>query len=373
MSFVFSADGHIVEPSDLLTEGLPPSLRGHGIRAEIRDGYRYMMAGERLTSKARLEAPKPRPGWDGEDFGRPNRKGSREVAGRFEDMALDGVDAEIVFPSLALTAFLIENPEAELATVQVYNDWHNAMFKDHQDRFVRCGVLPVRDFGNTVAEIKRLAGMGFTAAMLPSLIQPTLGLPLYTSDAWDPVFEAGQAYGIVFVQHAGTGREDVRSHRGAGGAVINYTLQACDSMITVMQLVASGLLDRFPGAKVCCIETGASWLAAVAERMDEVYDAHFSFVEPKLSITPREIIARQVACSFQYDRACVMSRSVTGTKALMWGADYPHHEGTFPRSKQVLARLFDDIEISEQDKADIVGLNAARLFRLPHPAVLTAA
>ena len=140
-------------------------------------------------------------------------------------------------------------------------------------------------------------------------------------------------------------------------------------MLSVMQLVAGGVLDRFPGARVACIESGASWLAAVAERMDEVYEAHHAFVRPTLSIKPSEIIARQVACSFQYDRACIMSRSVTGVWALMWGADYPHHEGTFPRSRDVLAHLFDGIDISEQDKADIVGLNAARLFRLPHPAV----
>jgi predicted TIM-barrel fold metal-dependent hydrolase len=230
----------------------------------------------------------------------------------------------------------------------------------------------VKDFGNTIAEIKRLAGLGFTTAMLPSLIDTASGLPTYNSDKWDPVFAAGQEHGMVFVLHTGTGREDVRSHRGPGGAVINYTIQACDGMLTIMQLVAGGVLDRFPGAKVCCIESGASWLAALAERMDEVYEAHDLFVRPKLSLTPREIIARQVACSFQTDRACIMSRSVTGTQAMMWGADYPHHEGTFPRSKQVLAHLFDDIEISEQDKADIVGGNAARLFRLPHPALQPA-
>jgi predicted TIM-barrel fold metal-dependent hydrolase len=372
MTFVFSADGHIVEPSDLLTEGLPPSLRSFGLRSEIRDGFRIMLAGERITGRMPVQAP-ARMGWDGEEFGRSNRRGAKEVAGRLEDMALDGVDAEIVFPSLALTAFLIENAEAELATAQVYNDWHNAKFLAHTDRFVRCGILPVRDFDNTIAEIRRLASLGFTAAMLPSLIEKTSGLPDYTSPAWDPVFEAGQAHGMVFVLHTGTGRQDVRSHRGPGGAVVNYTLQACDGMMTIMKLVAGGVLDRFPGARVCCIESGASWLAAVAERMDEVYETHFGFVQPKLSLLPREIIARQVACSFQYDRACIMARSVTGTRALLWASDYPHHEGTFPRSREVLAHLFDGIEISEQDKADILGLNAARLFRLPHPAVLADA
>lgn len=371
MTFVFSADGHIVEPSDLLTEGLPPGLRQYGVRAEVRDGYRYMMAGDKITSKAALARP-PVYMKDGETFGRAERRGPREISGRLLDLDMEGIDAEIIFPSLGITAFLIENAEAELATAQVYNDWLDTQLSVEPSRFVRCGILPVRDFGNTVAEMRRIAARGFTAAMLPSLIESGSNLPAYNSEAWDPVFAAAQDLGIAFVLHTGTGREDVRSQRGPGGAVINYTIQACDGMLSIMQLVAGGVLDRFPGAKVCCIESGASWLAALAERMDEVYEAHAPFVRPKLSVTPREVIARQVACSFQYDRACIMSRSVTGVQALMWGADYPHHEGTFPRSRDVLAHLFDGIDIGEEDKADIVGLNAARLFRLPHPALAMA-
>jgi predicted TIM-barrel fold metal-dependent hydrolase len=288
-------------------------------------------------------------------------------------MEAEGIDAEIVFPGQGLFLYLIDNPEAELASVRLYNDWHAKFFADHTQIFVRCGILPVRDFGNTVAEIKRLAGMGFTAAMLPSLIEANSGLPLYNDEAWDPVFEAAQQYGIVLVLHTGTGREDVRAQKGPGGAVINYTIQMCDGMHSVMHMVAGGVLDRFPGAKVACIESGASWLAALAERMDEVYEAHHMFVRPKLSLTPREIIARQVACSFQYDRACIMARSVTGAKALLWGADYPHHEGTFGRTRDVLAHLFDGIDISETEKADILGGNAARLFRLPRPEFALAA
>jgi len=373
MTFVFSADGHIVEPSSLFSEGLPASLRPYGLRAEMRDGFMLLMAGDKITSKKAMNKPAPKIGPDGETFGRSERRGGREIPGRLLDMAQEGIDAEIVFPSLGLTAFLIENPEAELATAQVYNDWLNKLLSPYPEKFVRCGILPVRDFHNTVAEIKRLAALGFTSAMLPSLIETTSGLPLYSSEEWDPVFAAAQEHGIVFALHTGTGRDDVRSHRGPGGAVINYALQSCDGMLTIMQLVAGGVLDRFPGAKVCVIEGGASWLAALAERMDEVYEAHNIFVRPKLTLTPREIIARQVACSFQTDRAGIMSRSVTSPKALLWGSDYPHHEGTFPRSREVLAHLFDGIDISEQDKADIVGANAGRLFRVPRPEFLHAA
>lgn len=224
MSFVFSADGHVVEPSDLFERNLPPSLLLHGLRSEKQDGMLVTYAGECVTGRRPLDVP-PRLGPDGEPFGRPDRRGNREVEPRLADMALDGVDAEIVFPSLGLTAFMIENPEAELATARVYNDWHHDLLKGHRERFVRCGILPVRDVANTALEMKRLASL---------------------------------------------------------------------------------------------------------------------------------------------------ARSVTGASALIWGADYPHHEGTFPRSKQVIAHLFDGIDISEQDKANIIGLNAGRLFRLPHPAVVAA-
>jgi predicted TIM-barrel fold metal-dependent hydrolase len=367
--FVFSADGHIVEPRDLLADGLPPALKAYGVRSEKRDDYMVTLSGNTVINRVRLNRP-PLPA-DGETFGRANRLGASNLEGRLVDMASEGIDAEIVFPSSGLWTFLIENAEAELATNQIYNDWNNGFFSGHLDKFVRCGILPVRDFRNTVAEMKRIAALGFTAAMLPSVVPP--GVPDYNDEAWDPVFEAGQALGIVFVLHTGTGREDVRSEKGAGGAVINYTIQMCDAQHSIMYMVAGGVLDRFPGAKVAVIESGASWLAALAERMDEVNEAHHMFVRPKLSLTPRELIQRQVAASFQYDRACIMSRSVTGHQALLWGSDYPHHEGTFPRSREVVAHLFDGIDISEREKADIIGGNAARLFRLSNPKVAVAA
>lgn len=366
MSFVFSADGHVVEPSDLFENGVPPSLRRFGLRIEKRDDMLYSMAGDRVTLR-RPAVITARLGPDGEPFGRPDRRGNREIEYRLKDMEMDGVDAEIVFPTVGLTAFMIENPEAELATAQIYNDWIDGLLRQYPHIFVRCGILPVRDFANTIAEMKRLAALGFTAGMIPSIIDPESGLPPYNDEAWDAVFACAQDLNMVLVMHTGTGRYNVRGFRGAGGAVMNHTIQAVDAWGSVMALVAGGVLDRFPRVHICTIEGGASWLAALAERMDEVYEAHAVFVRPKLSVKPSEVIARQVHCGFQYDRACIKARAITGTAALLWGADYPHHEGTFPNSRTVIAHLFDDIVISEKEKADIIGGNAARLFRLERP------
>jgi predicted TIM-barrel fold metal-dependent hydrolase len=48
---------------------------------------------------------------------------------------------------------------------------------------------------------------------------------------------------------------------------------------------------------------------------------------------------------------------------MMWGSDYPHDEGTFPHSREVIERTLAGI--SREDKERIVGGNAARLYGFP--------
>jgi predicted TIM-barrel fold metal-dependent hydrolase len=357
--FIFSADSHIREPNTIFQEGLPASLRDRAIRAVHEEGVIAVRSGEQVIYQVRV-----RKAGEG-DLAQSKRKGASNLVGRIEDMELDGVDAEICFPELALWTYKLADPELEFATTQVYNDWNNDFLKDHLDRFVRCGVLPVRDLKNTVFELKRLAGMGYNAAMLP--VVTAEGVTRYQDEAWDEVFNLAGELGIVFVMHTGTGLDNVITVRGPGGAVINYSRQMNDAVDAVMALTAGGVLDRNPKSQIALIESGASWLAAVAERMDEVYEAHAYFVRPKLSVKPSEIVKRQVSASFQHDRACVMSRAVTGTKPLLFATDYPHAEGTFMTTKDVVAHLFDGIDITEEEKADILGMNAARLFKFTPP------
>lgn len=366
--FVFSADGHIVEPKTLFTDNLPASMHSYAIRTQREGEYIMTYAGQKLIQRYRVNPPK-----EYEGFGRLHLKGTTDLAARLEDLNMDGVDAEILFPTTGLLTFLLTDAEPELACAQIYNDWINKHVGDRTDVYVRAGVLPIRNnFQYTVQEMKRLAAMGFSCALLPSKIP--VGIVNYNDLAWDQVFEAAQNLNLTLVCHTGSGREDVRVEKGPGGAIINYTHQMCDSEESIMYMVAGGMLDRYPKVKVAFIECGASWLAGLVERMDEAFHGHSAYVKPKLSLKPSEIVERQVYVSFQYDRACVLTRNITGTKPLMWGADYPHHEGTFPHSKKVVDDLFKGIhDITEKEKADIIGGNAARVFRLNRPEFLQAA
>jgi predicted TIM-barrel fold metal-dependent hydrolase len=361
--FVFSADSHVMEPATIFLDGLPASLKKHAIHSRKEGDFLITGTEDKVIYRLRVGQHREK------ELGDNQRRGIREIAGRLLDMELEGVDAEICFPSLGLWLYALDDADAEAASAQLYNDWNNDFLKSHPARFVRCGMLPVLDFSNTLAELRRLAAMGFTAAMLPAVTPPNL--PKYNDAAWDPVFQLAGELGIVFVLHTGTGLETVVVERGPGAAIINYSNQMTDAIRSVMYLVAGGVLDRNPKAKVAFIESGASWLAAVAERMDEVHDAHANFVSPKLSRMPSAIIDDQVWASFQHDRACIASRNLPGGRNIMWGSDYPHAEGTFPISRKLTEQLFEGLNVPEAEKAAILGLNGARLFRID-PVVATS-
>ena len=64
--------------------------------------------------------------------------------------------------------------------------------------------------------------------------------------------------------------------------------------------------------------------------------------------------------TFQDDPVAIGNVAMTGASALLWGSDYPHEEGTYPRSAQVVARLRQGL--SEADAAAVFRDNAARVF-----------
>lgn len=362
--FVFSADSHVMEPAEIFLDGLPASLKEHAIHSRKEGDYLITGTQHKLIHRMRLGNQREVP------IGQV-RKGVRELPGRLEDMELEGIDSEICFPTLGLWLYAIGDSEAEAASARLYNDWNDAFLGSHSNRFVRCGMLPVLDFSNTLAELDYLASKGVTAAMLPA-VSPA-GVAKYNSEDWDPIFARAAAHGIVFVMHTGTGLESVIAEKGPGAAIINYTGQAMDAMNTAMYLIAGGVLDRNPEAKVAFIESGASWLVALAERMDEVDEAHAVYVRPKLSRKPSQIIDDQIWSSFQHDRACVVAAEagLPGARNCIWGSDYPHGEGTFPESRQVVEKLRKELNVSEQTWRNVIGLNAARLFGI-EPVAQTA-
>ena len=65
-------------------------------------------------------------------------------------------------------------------------------------------------------------------------------------------------------------------------------------------------------------------------------------------LTPSEYVQRQFHVQFQDDPVAVACRHLTGVSAVVWGNDYPHAEGTFRGSRQLVPQLFTGVPDAER-------------------------
>ena len=358
--FVFSCDAHLAEPEDLFSASMPAHLSDWIIHTKTDEsGFRLTLMGDKVLMKMR-------PGLFAHKIDESvQRRGARDLKLRFEDMARDGVDAELVFPSLGLMAQRITDREAALKTAQIYNDWLWDKLEGCRDKLIGAALLPVQDLGDTLTKFKRCVAKGYAAAMLPPVLPE--GPPPYNDPAWDAIFAYAGEVGVPFVFHTATGAVNIRAMKGPGGALFNYTRQMNDAVDCIAALVAGGVLDRNPKAHILFVEFGAGWLMGLAERMDESYQGHAPQVEPKLKRLPTQIVRDQVHCSFQNDTGCLVTRDQLGPHSLLFASDYPHAEGTFPYTRDVVAAMFDKVpDMTEAEKRAVLGGNAAKLFPRSH-------
>jgi predicted TIM-barrel fold metal-dependent hydrolase len=100
---------------------------------------------------------------------------------------------------------------------------------------------------------------------------------------------------------------------------------------------------------------------------DETYVKHHFWIKPKLKHgLPSEYFREHGMVSFQEDRSALLLCEAYNLQSNMaWSSDYPHHEGTFPHSAEAIERQFGGV--SEDTRAKILGLNAARFLGIDVP------
>ncbi len=97
------------------------------------------------------------------------------------------------------------------------------------------------------------------------------------------------------------------------------------------------------------------------------FQGYEDWVKPLLPEPPSSYLRRQVHATFQVDQVAVANADHIGTDALLWGSDYPHMEGTYPNSREVVVKQFASLQPAQA--AAIGGGTAARLFHF-EPEVL---
>jgi predicted TIM-barrel fold metal-dependent hydrolase len=361
-----SGDSHYMEPPSLYDD-LPTHLRDllpktrrddvRGVEIITVDGQTFERPIPKPKAPAELAriAAMPLDEDRDEGEGQPRAPGAFDPVLRLRDLDQEGIWAEAIYPSLGIWTFNIRTPELVREGCRISNDFF-IEFQRTSPRYVVAASIPLLDVDDAVAEITRVARLGFKLAFFP--VQPPVDRPPWQHEAWDPVWSALDDTGLVLGFHIGTEPADPTGHigvyhRGRGGAVLNYVETTYGGQRAVTQLIAAGTLERHPDLRVLVSEGGATWGSFIADRMDEGYRQHGAAVRPRLSRPPSEYLFDQVYASFQHDRTAVQAHLAMGWHNVLWGSDYPHYEGTFGHTQKTLHELFDDVPHSASHRIRI--------------------
>jgi len=103
-----------------------------------------------------------------------------------------------------------------------------------------------------------------------------------------------------------------------------------------------------------------SWLPYALERLDYEWEDQFKDLLPR---PPSEYWRRQFYATFQIDRIGLRNLDAIGAETVMWGSDFPHPDGTWPDSLEILAPQLTEITPAQQRL--ILFENARRLYGFP--------
>jgi predicted TIM-barrel fold metal-dependent hydrolase len=355
---LISGDSHVNEPPDLWTSRLPAKLKERAPRMErFEQGDAWIIEGaaDPINFGMNAVAGLPREQISSWKRFEDIRSGGYDPIARTEEMDVDNVDAEILYPTPRLGAGLAstKDPELHLALVRAYNDWLSEYCAQAPDRFAGQMMIPNRGVADAVSEIQRVAGRpGMFGALLQAWPQGT-SEPQPEDDAvWETLVDLGWPLSI----HVTLSTAPPAAHRAklpGYGRFMNTPGILVDMMF-------AGIFDRFPDLRIVVAEVDCGWVPFFKEQLDNNYHRMSLHTDIKLAELPSRYIERHVHYTYITDPFGLANRHRIGVDRILWSSDYPHQSADWPYSWKTIQTSMSGIPSDEVDM--ILAGNAARLY-----------
>ncbi len=375
---VITADAHVGEP-EALRRRLPKTYRDRMPRlVRLKDGnVTFPAGGEKPNTRRKRRKPTP------EDLLREFRDDPSEgtcLERRLHDMALEGVDGQVIFPNVGLACSMGNDSSGYYhAWARAHNDFVWDVFGPVHDRFKPSAMLAGDGPQRMLAEAERCLKLGFASLFLPATVpwQP------YRMAVYDPLWSLAAEAGVPVNFHIFSGNlalqgdfasvSDLSPGRYRKARALSEqeekenvpemvgisVVGMAAGMSPIVELCGSGVLERHPGLKFVITESECGWLAWVLQAMDQMQERRYLGML-KLDLKPSEYFHRQGAVSITDDPVALHNVAFTGTDCLLWGNDYPHDEGIFPHGKRPIAEI--RAKLTKKQAHDVLCGNAARLY-----------
>jgi aminocarboxymuconate-semialdehyde decarboxylase len=274
------------------------------------------------------------------------------MAVRLSEMAAAGVDRHII--SFTAPGTLIETSERSVELSRRVNELFADIQNAHGDRFPALATLPLNAPDACVDELERaIVDLGLKGATLYSNAN---GMALSDEHFW-PLYEKANELNVVFFIHP--------TFPVGVEAMEDYMLMPLvgfltDTTLAAASLVFRGVVEKFPNLRWVLGHLGGA-VPYLAERFDRGYEAY-----PQCRENINRLPSAYLKEMFYYDtvnfdvKALQFAIDFAGADHLVAGSDYPHQIG----SMEKMVSSLNQLAISEEDRAGILGDNAARLLGL---------
>jgi predicted TIM-barrel fold metal-dependent hydrolase len=369
-----SADTHLEVPPEAWRERVPALHRERAPRTiRLSDGTdAWLVEGKPLYQGGNnMTAGRPREEWDPVRMKYEGQAGTGSPEQRLAEQDADGIDAEVLFPSVGGRSCWggIVDDEAYLAVVRAYNDF---LIEDYcaaaPDRLIGMGIIPERGVASAIAELERCARLGFKGVNLSKFPNGS-ALPAKEDDRfWAAALELGMALTIHSNMDPDAGRG---SRFGPGDGAIGIGLRSAKYALLggrdVILMATTGVFERFPALQIYLAENQVGWVPNCMEQADVLYTRHYPWWQRERGFIPTPeppsaYLKRHVSWGFFDNPIGVQLRHYMGVDHLMWLSDFPHGPSDWPESLEVIARNF--VGVPPEEREQMVAGNAVRFFHL---------
>ena len=352
---IISADCHAGGSHEIYREYLDPKFRDDfdAWREKYRNPFRDLQDGGRVRN------------WDDE-----RRNG---------DLEAEGIVGEVVFPNTVPPFFpsfvLFARPpkaheyEHRLAGIRAHNRWLADWCARYPERRAGIGQIFLNDVDDAIEDVKWIKEHGLRGGVLISAVAPDIDWvkPLY-DPVYDPLWRTCEELEVPVNSHGGTGAPDYGKYPTS--ALLFITEVSFYSQRPFVQLVLSGVFERFPRLKFVMTEMGCAWLPPMLRHFDAVLEQiRKTGRTGEMRYSEEHVLPRSATDYFrqscwvgvsQPGREDAAALHKIGADRFMWGSDYPHEEGTAPFTREHLRQLFHDTDPTTLQQ--ILAGSAAELY-----------
>jgi predicted TIM-barrel fold metal-dependent hydrolase len=384
---IIDTDTHVSEPEDLWTSRLPRKwgeLIPHVRWDDELKGDRWFWAGKPsqplgMTAMAGWHDYMPSFPPHLADAPEP---GAYDPKARLRMMDEQGIYAQVLYPNVAgfgSGRFIsLGEPELMLDCVRAYNDFLGEWVEIGGERFAPMMALPFWDLDASLKEIERCVGLGHKGILFCGDPE-RFGQPWIADPYWNPMWTIAQESGLTINFHVGNS-DDAGGFSTPKNPFTGPQTQMVKDSVTmnaantrhILEIISSGICDRFPRLNFVSVESGVGWIPYFLEAFDWQWANFGPFLEHadfELE-KPSDYFHRQVYACFWFEKASARAAlEILGPDNVLFETDYPHPTCQFPGPATAAVRPREYIEsalagLPDDTLRKVLHDNAARIYNI---------